>query len=251
MLSTFGAILLGFEKGPLMKWMGVGLCLFITLVRPLYNYLVTHRIEGPPSGDVFVEKYYVMLNVIFLSIGVLIQKKVVYKNKKASLLVLCFYIYLSAFISSVFLYNVKYWNYNYLDNHAYNNRESFYYYFKYEFLENLGTMLMCILTYAMADAFKYIVLIYENKKDHVSKVSLYYSLHGFYVVLIFLIFEPDKTSSFDYPFIVLIFVGYCLMFFSKYTIHQVVKKNQTQVKFVRKLKHIIEVDLIQSSTEIN
>jgi hypothetical protein len=139
-----------------------------------------------------------------------------------------------------------------LDNHAYNNRESFYYYFKSEFLENIGTMLMCILAYVMADAFKYVVLIYENKENHISKVSLYYSLHGFYVVLIFMIFEPDETSYFDYPFIVLIFIGYCLMFFSKYTMHQVVKETEPKnIKFMRKLKHIIEVDLIQSSTEIN
>jgi hypothetical protein len=89
---------MGFEKGSKMKWAGVAICLIVTLFRPLYNYLVTHRIENETGGDVFVEKFYIVLNVVFLAIGVLIQKKIVYKNKGTSLLVICFYIYFTAFL---------------------------------------------------------------------------------------------------------------------------------------------------------
>jgi hypothetical protein len=111
---------------------------------------------------------------------------------------------------------------------------------------------MSILAYIICDGFKYIVLISENKKGHVSKVSLYYSLHGFYVVIIYLIFYPDETSNFDYPFIVLVSFGYGLMFFSKYVSHQSDKKKQVhKIKFKRKLTNLLEVSQVQSSSEIH
>jgi hypothetical protein len=89
---------MGFEKGSKMKWAGVTICLLVTLLRPVYIHYLDDIYDNPTGGDIFVEKFYIVLNVVFLAVGVLIQKKIVYKNKGTSLLVICFYIYFTAFL---------------------------------------------------------------------------------------------------------------------------------------------------------
>jgi hypothetical protein len=63
---------------------------------------------------------------------------------------------------------------------------------------------------------------------HISKVTLYSGLHGFYVVIIWMIFE--ETIYFDYIFVLLIIIAYCALFFSKYSLARILKVDNSQQK---------------------
>lgn len=86
-------------------------------------------------------------------------------------------------------------------------------------------------------------------------MTLYGGLHGFYVVIIWLIFE--ETFYFDYAFIGMITFAYMALFFSKYTLSRVVKlgiiKEKYKVRFVRAIKDLEQADrlLSVSKVEIN
>jgi hypothetical protein len=83
-------------------------------------------------------------------------------------------------------------------------------------------------------------------------VTLYGALHGFYVVIIWIVFE--NTFYFDYVFVSFITVAYFCLFFSKYSLSRVLKlesKNKKKIKFVRAIKYLEQTEMLQSQTKIS
>ena len=85
---------------------------------------------------------------------------------------------------------------------------------------------------------------------------MYGGLHGFYVVIIWIIFEP--TVYFDIVFITLITIAYLSLFLSKYSLSRVLKletktANSKKVKFIRAIKDLEQADMLLSVSkfEIN
>lgn len=198
----------------------------------------------------FVGKFYLFSNVFLLSIGVLVQKKIVTINSKTSLPVLCFYIYLTAFLISIVVYNIKYWNDKYSVSSTRTTLEAWTYYWSPEYLKSLGNMMMIYGTLCMVEAYGYITLMYINKKGHISKVTLYGALHGFYVIIIWLVFEEAFWN--DFLFIAAITFAYAILFFSKYSMSRVVKINsaKTRIKFKRAITGDEMAEKIMSTSNI-
>ena len=168
-------------------------------------------------------------NLIFLSIGVLLQKKIVQSNPNVSLFVIVFYIYFSGFLMTIIIFNVKYFNDVYNPNSAHNTLENFRsVYFDFSYIRTLMSVSMIYISLILAESFRYITLLYINKMGHISKVTLYSGLHGFYVVIIWMIFEG--TIYFDYIFVLLIIIAYCALFFSKYSLARILKVDNSQQK---------------------
>lgn len=92
-LSTIAAILLGYEKGTVLKYSGVAICTIITLARFFYDDFYDIY-----NGRHFIGKYFLFMNLIFTTIGVITQKNVLSANPNVSLIVLVFYIYFSGFL---------------------------------------------------------------------------------------------------------------------------------------------------------
>lgn len=125
-----------------MKYIGITVCLVATFSRLLYDNTY-HVYDG--KGQ-FVGKFYLFYNVFLLSIGVLVQKKIVTTNSKTSLPVICFYIYLTAFLISIVIYNIKYWNDKYGTSSSSFTLERWTYYWSPEYLKSLGNVMMIYAT---------------------------------------------------------------------------------------------------------
>lgn len=200
-ISTLGAFVLKYEKANFLKYFGIIVCLGATLSRVYFdNFYDTY------GGNQFVGKFYVFNQVLFLSIGVLLQKKIIANNKGVSLLVIVFYIYLWGFICSILIYNIKWFNDTYNTSSWHNTRETFNFYFSFEYLRAIFNIPGIYFTLVMCEAYRYVTLMYINRQGQISKVTLYGGLHGFYVLIIWIVFETPLY--FDYIFISLITVGY-------------------------------------------
>ena len=195
--------------------------------------------------------FYLLSNLIFLSIGVLLQKKIVQKNPKVSLFVIVFYIYSCSSIVSFFIFHLKYSKYH-TSTSTHNTKEDFMHdYLHSQYFLALGSITMIFISLILAEAFRYITLLYINKMGHISKVTLYGGLHGFYVVIIWIIFE--ETFNFDYFFVSMIIIAYCTLFFSKYSLSRSSKSDNSafnKVKFVRAIKDLEHADKFTSLTKL-
>lgn len=247
-IATLGAILLKFEKGTSLTFIGIIVCFVATAMRLFYDDL-----NDTYKGKLFKAKFYLFMYICFQVIGVLIQKKLL-KFAHCSLRVLVFYIWASGFITSAVFYNAKYWN----DTFNYSSSKETYetfkgVYFTFEYIWILLDIAMIYIALIAAESYRYMTLIWINKKGHISKVTMYYSLHGFFVVIIWLIFE--KTYAFDYFFIAMITAAYIALYFSKYTMSRVLKSNQhktkERVQFKRTIKELEEVNLFESASRIS
>jgi hypothetical protein len=233
---------MGFEKGMKIKYVGIGILMVAMLARLIFDS--SHDLGN--GVNQFEAKYFLFYHMIFASIGVLIQKKIVAKNNTTSLLVLCFYIYLVSFSMSCIIYNIKYLNDHYNISSSAKTNETFTYYFSFNYISTLANVMAIYLVAIIVDAYRYITLMYINKKGHISKVTLYGALHGFYVIIIWLIFE--ETFFYDYVFISAITVGYTILFFSKYLVGRGVKKNKPKnIKFKRAIKVNEHAELLSVS----
>ena len=239
--------MLGFEKGSTLKFLSITICLLLTIGRIFYD-MNSHVYE---NTNQFLGKFYIFTNLTFLSIGVLVQKKVMGANAKTSLFVICFYIYLAAFSCSILVYNIKWWNDTYNEDSAHNTRESFATYFSAEYLRTIWNILGIYIMHIMAEAFRYITLVYINKQGIISRVVLYGNLHGFYVIIIWKIFE--KTTNFDYFFTFMVLVAYFLLFISKYTQGKAAKAknpNAGKIRFKRVLDQFHEAKQVLSLSKV-
>jgi hypothetical protein len=240
-LSTIGAISLGFEKGMPIKYAGIGLLMVAMLARLIFDS--SHDLGN--GVNQFEAKYFLFYHMIFASIGVLIQKKIVAKNNNTSLLVLCFYIYLVSFSMSCLIYNIKFLNDHTNVSSSAKTNETFTYYFNFNYISTLANVMAIYLVAIIVDAYRYITLMYINKKGHISKVTLYGALHGFYVIIIWLIFE--ETFFYDYVFISAITIGYAILFFSKYLGGRGAKNKPKNIKFKRAIKVNEHAELLSVS----
>lgn len=82
-------------------------------------------------------------------------------------------------------------------------------------------------------------------------VSIYGSLQGFYIIIIWIIFE--HTLWFDYPFVLCITIAYVLLFACKYKFYKINKKNnqKIKVKFKRIVKELQCAEKLLSVSQIN
>lgn len=246
-LSTFGALLLKYEPPTFLKISGITICLLATLSRLFFD-----RFNDTYEGKQFVGKFYVFNQMIFASIGTLLQKKLISVNKKTSLLVIVFYVYFCGFLCSIIIYNIKYYNDTYNVDSKHNTKETFTTYYTFDYLRILSNIGMVWITYIICEGYRFVTLLYIVREGQISKVVLYGSLHGFYVVIIYIIFE--KTIFFDYIFIALITIGYLFVYFSKYTENKVYKKEikakKSRVKFMRIINEQEQANLLVSGSKI-
>lgn len=159
------------------------------------------------------------------------RNKCIEKNPNVSLLVIGFYIYFSGFVMSIIFYNIKYLNYTYHTKVTMNPPEVFPSYFSFHYISNISIRVPYIWwALILSEFFRYVCIMYINKKGYLSKVGLYGSLHGFYVVILYIAVNP--TPSADYIFIWSITVAYIWLFSSK------VHKNRIGMKILA-LKSVI------------
>uniref|UniRef100_A0A7S3KKY7 Uncharacterized protein n=1 Tax=Euplotes crassus TaxID=5936 RepID=A0A7S3KKY7_EUPCR len=105
-------------------------------------------------------------------------------------------------------------------------------YFSFGYFVTLLNVLTIYMMLILMEAYRYIALIYINKKGQISKVTIFGALHGFFVVIIILVFE--QTSVFDRIFVGMITVAYFLLFISKYVQSRAGKKSTTGKKLIFK-----------------
>lgn len=134
-VSTLGAILLKFEVGTTLKYVGIVVCFVATGTRLFYDDLYDTY-----EGSQFIGKFFLFNQVLFLSIGVLLQKMVIAKNPNCSLLVMVFYIYGCGFLTTIIIYHVKYWNDTYNEDSAHNTLESYNSYLSLEYFYTLANV---------------------------------------------------------------------------------------------------------------
>lgn len=118
-------------------------------------------------------------------------------------------------------------------------------------MQTLAGVAAIYIALIICEAFRYITLIYINKKGYISQVTLYGALHGFYVVIIWTIAE--ETFFFDHVFVGLITIAYLFLFFSKYSLSRVLKlkNNNGRIKFIRVINHLEQTAMLQSKTRIS
>jgi len=235
-LSTLGAMLYGYEKGTTLKYFGIVIWLGFTFSRfyfdSFYNVYESRReFEG---------KFFLIWNVLALSIGFLIQKQIVNANPNTSLFVMVFYIYLSALIFTLINYSSKFWIYNNIDLPQENIKETFHDYMGIDYFTSLSNLFMVFFFLALCETFRYLGLIHINKEGQISKVSLYGGLHGFYVVIFWIVFL--ETKYFDYIFLGAIILAYMALFFSKYRLSQILKIQDESNQKIRFVKHVSELE---------
>ena len=207
-VSTVGAILLQKEKTSRMIQIGISIWLVATWSRLSYDALTQY------DDQLFVKKFYLLLQVLFLSTGVLMQKYIIQNNSDKSLLVLGFHIYLYGTIMSGIFYTVKYIAYIKYDPVPLDPPEVFNGYLNGQWFRNVSVQVPSIFTMlVISEAFRYAALMYINKKGHISKVTLYGSLHGFYIIAIYSFTEA--IDAFDIMFFTSILVAYWCLFWSK------------------------------------
>lgn len=119
-----------------------------------------------------------------------------------------------AFLMNVLIYNMKFWGSRNVEDSFEITREAWDVYFSFNYLSSLLNVLTIYSMLILSEAYRYIALIYINKKGQISKVTIFGALHGFYVVFMVMIFK--ETSRFDKIFIGIITVAYFLLFISKY-----------------------------------
>lgn len=149
-----------------------------------------------------------------LSIGVFFQKKVIEHNRNISLMVLIFYIFGVAFFANVFIYIFKFIGSRVLEDSSAITGERFDVFISVDFFVTLLNVMSIYKMLILTEMYRYIALIYINKKGQISKVTIFGALHGFFVVLIVLLF--DVTTTFDQIFIATITFAYVILFISKY-----------------------------------
>lgn len=101
------------------------------------------------------------------------------------------------------------------------------------------------MMFILMEAFRYISLIYINKKEQISKVTLYGSLDGFFVILITLIFEG--ISFFENFFIAVVTIAYFILFLSKY-FQSRMKKKSNDGKILKYMQLIDNDEEVQRNT---
>lgn len=246
-ISTIGSLILKYESPTFLKIAGIIICLLATLSRLFYD-----RFNDTYEGKQFVGKFYVFNQVIFAAMGVLLQKKLISANKKTSLLVIVFYIYLCGFLCSIIIYNIKYYNDTYNVDSKHNTKETFTTYYTFDYMRILFNIGMIWAALIVCEGYRYVTLMYIVREGQISKVVLFGSLHGFYVVIIYIVFE--KTMYFDYIFIGLISIGYLSVYFSKYSQNKVekseIKAKRSRVKFIRTINGLEQTQLLVSGSKI-
>lgn len=192
-----------------------------------------------PDNNQFRGKFFIFTNVFFLSAGVFFQKKVIQYNPNVSLMVLIFYIFLVAFAANFVIYQFKFAGSRLLEDSSEITRENWDIYFSFDYFRTLLNVMGIYMMLILMEAFRYISLIYINKKGQISKVTIFGALHGFFVVLIIIIFE-ETTSAFDDLFIGIITIAYFLLFISKY-FQSRASKNSLDGKIL-KFKRLVSFD---------
>lgn len=175
-LSTWGAIMLKFEGGTMLKYMSIAICLMAMVGRFVYDW-----VADTYGGKQFLGKFYIFMQLIFMSVGPMINKIVVKKNPKTSLFVIGFYIYCTGLVATSFIYVIKYNNYVLGVNSYKLTKESFPTFFTFEYVTLLINMTGIWSALIVTESFRYIVILYINKLGNISQVTLYSTLHGFFV----------------------------------------------------------------------
>jgi len=85
-------------------------------------------------------------------------------------------------------------------------KETFDSYITLEFFITLGNIMTIYSMFILTEAYRYIALIYINKMGYISKVTMYSTLHGFFVIIIIMVFK--EASNFDFVFASMVTVAY-------------------------------------------
>jgi len=150
------------------------------------------------------------------------------------------------------IYHFKFFNYRQSGVDTFKlTKEDFSSYITVENFITLVNIMAVYSTFIVTEAYRYAALTYINKMGYISQVTLYSTLHGFFVIIIIMIFE--EASSFDYVFATMVTLAYLWVYSSKF-FHTRAGKKSTKgkiVKFKRVLHAFDEVTLIQSVSEIS
>lgn len=247
-MSTLAALFLGMEKGSILKYFGILLCFVAVIARLIYDLHFSNLYAK--DGDQFRGKYFILMNVFFLSAGVFFQKKAIQHNPNISLMVLIFYIFGVGFLMNVVVYQFKFAGSRLLEDSAILTDEDWDVYFSFDYIRTLFGIMTIYMMLILMEAYRYIALIYINKKGQISKVTIFGALHGFFVVVIVMVFQ--NTSTFDNIFVGIITFAYFLLFISKYFQARGGKKSTAGkiLRFKRIFKRDEEAKKLVGSSEV-
>lgn len=240
-IATGTAIYINFEPSSKSKLFGVFLCIFGALGRLVYNDMMER------DENLFFEKYFLMIQVLFLSIGVLMQKKMIDKNN-LSLVTLAFYVYLFAASISFINYVFMYVNFNYNPDVFIDTSEPYSNFLEWSYFLNIFDVLGIWTFFVISESFSYVVLMYFVKKASVSKASLFGALHALFVIVMKLIF--DEFPFIDKLFMVCVVIAYIMIFSDKYHAGRSKKEKAQQVVFKRKLSVFSQTGEIVAQSKV-
>lgn len=150
------------------------------------------------------------------------------------------------------VFHVKYWQYAVLGIDTYLlTKERFYSYLSFEYATTLLNIMTLYMMFIFTEAYRYIALLYINKMGYISKVTIYSALHGFLVMVLYIIFFD--ASTFDYVFSITVLFAYLCVYMSKF-FHSRPGKQSTKgkrIRYQRIMLHHDEVTMHLSVSELS
>lgn len=217
------------------------LWLFATSWRLFFNFKKDH------DENLFFEKFFLIMQIFFISVGALNQKKMI-DNINWSLLVLGFYVYLFAAMISLLNYTFMYMNYQWNEDVFVDINEPYRVYIDGKYFLNICTILGIFMAYIVSECFSYTVLMYFNRKASVSKATLFGALHAVFVIIMKYIF--DVVPELDSFFFVIILIWYFMIFQSKHAAAKSKKKSEQTIIFKRKLSIVSQTGMMFAQTQL-
>jgi drug/metabolite transporter (DMT)-like permease len=225
-IATALAMYLAFE--PSTTWKSFGWILWgLSIVGEiLYNDFVDR------DEELFFRKFFLIIQVLFLGIGAIMQKKMIDKND-CSLITLGFYVYFFATIWSIANYSFLFIHFNSDDDSFVDITEPYKVYISSDFFVKVLEVLGIFIALIVSESFNYIVMMYFVRKASVSKASLFGTLQAFFVLVIKLIFDDFPTQ--DKFFMAAVIIAYIWIFQDKYVAGRKIKNKDVKVVFKRRL----------------
>ena len=213
-IVTLLSILTGLEKKSSLKSFGIFLCFATTLAGMIYQIT---RIDPPPGISsalaTLQQDFFLIIQVLSLVCGIISQKKLI-MSRPFGLFGLAFWIYFFAMIVQWCAWFCQYIN-NTMPLKPDSNEPAFEFndFFSFKMFGHLFEMGAVFGTAMIIEMFNFVTLMYINKTGQVSKVALFSTLHASYIIIFGLI--NSKYSEFMTFYIVLIYVGYVIIFAKK------------------------------------